>query len=163
MFDKNNWPNAPCKGKGSCVAAQWASCDPGKPSSALSKESGNVRIMALDTSDPAGDVGRLEIKIDGRWGTVFKDGFDNKEADVACAQLGYQGGGLFDGTASESFAVKDLQSLVIAKNIQCKGTEKDITTCNAVKNTNGDNSNLLCKHSSDVKIKCANKRCEFKV
>ena len=33
--------------------------------------------------------GRLEIFIDGEWGTICDDSWGDTEADVACRQLGY--------------------------------------------------------------------------
>ena len=33
--------------------------------------------------------GRLEIFLQGEWGTVCNDGFDSIDADVACRRLGY--------------------------------------------------------------------------
>ena len=33
--------------------------------------------------------GRLEIFLQGEWGTVCNDGFGPTEADVACRQLGF--------------------------------------------------------------------------
>ena len=37
------------------------------------------------------DGGRLEVYLFGRWGTVCSNGFDEREAVVACRQLGYFG------------------------------------------------------------------------
>ena len=45
---------------------------------------GDVRIAN------GGDSGRLEFRnVDGRWGTVCRNGFDDDAADVACRQLDY--------------------------------------------------------------------------
>ena len=44
--------------------------------------------MRLADASRTENGGRLEVLFGGVWGTVCKDGFDNKDADVACRMLG---------------------------------------------------------------------------
>jgi len=45
---------------------------------------GNVRYRLSQ-----GTSGRLEVSINGKWGTVCNDNFDTNDAKVICRQLGY--------------------------------------------------------------------------
>jgi len=44
--------------------------------------------LAGDKSTDTG--GRLEVKVFGVWGTVCSEGFDDKDAQVACTMLGFK-------------------------------------------------------------------------
>ena len=46
---------------------------------------GAVRLMNGSTSDE----GRVEVCVNGEWGTVCDSGWDRREAEVVCRQLGY--------------------------------------------------------------------------
>ena len=48
---------------------------------------GQLRLVN-NTSNFA-SAGRLEIYLNGRWGTVCDNGFGQEEATLACNQLGY--------------------------------------------------------------------------
>lgn len=48
------------------------------------KVDGHIRL-----TDGGPNYGRLEIAVDGYWGTVCSTNFDKAAADVACKQLGF--------------------------------------------------------------------------
>lgn len=59
-------------------------------------EYGDVRISG------GGSYGRLEFRqSDGTWGTICNRGFNDKAAEVACNQLGYDGSNYYIGVDSE--------------------------------------------------------------
>lgn len=55
---------------------------------------GEVNLVGSDD----GDEGRLEVCVNGAWGTVCSDGFDSSDAAVACEALGG-----FDGSGKHCF------------------------------------------------------------
>ena len=51
--------------------------------------SGDLRLARGSHTNTSYTSGRLEIFLNGRWGTVCDDLWDSANSDVACRQLGY--------------------------------------------------------------------------
>lgn len=96
--------------------------------------------------------GRLEIKFQGRWGTVCDDHFYMEDASVVCNQLqcqtavGFAGSTKF-GSGSGPIWLDDLE---------CHGNESTLWSCKH----NGWGKNN-CGHSEDVGVICLGEECSF--
>ena len=103
---------------------------------------GRVRLIDPDTATVGGDSGRLEVHVDGRWGTVCDDGFTAVDARVVCQQLGLAGGVTGDTTGPPD-------SPILMDNVACIGTEVTLLDCPHV-----DGTRHNCGHSEDVWVAC---------
>ena len=59
--------------------------------------------MQGTVSNPTFSSGRLEIFVNGEWGTICDDYFDLTDASVACKQLGYSGAIRFGRSRNEGY------------------------------------------------------------
>ena len=98
--------------------------------------------------------GRLEIKVDSKWGSILLDQFDLRGAAVACTQLGF---GTNGGVSIYSYSGIQQQEMtndkspsatpppIIAASVRCKGTETTLQTCSGRFGTNTSStvSNIL--------------------
>jgi deleted-in-malignant-brain-tumors protein 1 len=90
--------------------------------------------------------GRLEICINGVWGTVCDNSWDKVDANVACNQLGYYPSGAKPRYGS--FYGKGSGPIFLA-NMYCTGSEFNLLDCN--RNMYGVQD---CKHYEDAGVKC---------
>ena len=57
---------------------------------------GDLRIASrTDSSGSMYSEGRLEVCVNGAWGTVCDSAYGSRDAHVACTQLGYGDEGIF--------------------------------------------------------------------
>lgn len=101
----------------------------------------NVRLV----DGEAPNTGRVEVNINGEWGTVCDDLWDSVDADVVCRQLGYPGavqeyGGSYFGEGT---------GRIWLDNVECRGLESNIEDCK--KNDIGVHN---CGHHEDAGVEC---------
>ena len=93
--------------------------------------------------------GRVEIYHDGRWGTVCDDGWDIKDAQVACRSLGFAKATYAKSRAHFGQGSGDIWM----DNVACTGMEIDLQNCSH--NGGGYND---CEHDQDAGVICSGKR-----
>uniref|UniRef100_UPI003AAE9E63 scavenger receptor cysteine-rich domain-containing protein DMBT1-like n=1 Tax=Centroberyx gerrardi TaxID=166262 RepID=UPI003AAE9E63 len=104
-------------------------------------QNGDMRLV----NGPSSNEGRVEVYLNGQWGTVCDDSWDIAEAQVVCRHLNFHGakaavaGGVY-GQGSGQILMDDLN---------CDGSEKDLSHCGFKGWGVSD-----CRHSEDAGVVC---------
>ncbi|XP_030208391.1 deleted in malignant brain tumors 1 protein-like isoform X9 [Gadus morhua] len=112
---------------------------------------GEVRLVNGGSSSCSG---RVEIFIQGQWGTVCDDGWGLPDAQVVCRQLGC-GNALF---ASQEAHFGPGQGPIFLDDINCSGNESNLTQCGH----RGLGSHN-CRHHEDAGVVCEGETTENSV
>ena len=70
----------------------------------IGPEYGDLRLVKGTNASSLHLSGRLEIFVNGQWGTICDDFFDQIDANVACQQLGFAGATSYITSASAGLA-----------------------------------------------------------
>ena len=90
--------------------------------------------------------GRVEILVNGQWGTICDDLWSDKDASVVCHQLGFSA----EGALARNFSYFGQGTgPIILDNVQCNGTEVTIADCNSNPAYIHD-----CYHGEDAGVHC---------
>uniref|UniRef100_A0A672TIE7 Serine protease 12 n=2 Tax=Strigops habroptila TaxID=2489341 RepID=A0A672TIE7_STRHB len=89
--------------------------------------------------------GRVEIFVNGQWGTICDDGWSDKDAAVVCRQLGYKG----PARARTMAYFGEGKGPIHVDNVKCTGNERSLADC--IKENIGTHS---CRHSEDAGVIC---------
>ncbi|XP_035663827.1 uncharacterized protein LOC118407459 [Branchiostoma floridae] len=104
---------------------------------------GGVSVRLTGIQSPL--QGRVEVRSgELEWGTVCDDGFDDRDAQVVCRQLGYRGG---VATAGGDFG--EGTGNIWLQNVGCSGAESSVEDCQIQSWGNQD-----CSHSQDAGVVC---------
>ncbi len=88
-------------------------------------------------------TGRLEMRYNGRWGTICDDNFGLQDADVACQQLGFPGADVVLDEYGGGIGT------IWMDEVACVGDEEQLAACPASPLGSGD-----CDHDQDVGVIC---------
>ncbi|NXG93238.1 HIPL1 protein, partial [Stercorarius parasiticus] len=115
------------------------------PSMALPLQNGAVRLM--EKQGHGRSWGRVEIYINGEWGTVCDDGWSLHAATVVCRQLGFP----YVVRASKKAEFGEGTSLrILLDDVQCSGQEKTLLECD-----HADVGTHNCSHEEDAGVVCS--------
>ncbi|PIK48343.1 putative deleted in malignant brain tumors 1 protein-like [Apostichopus japonicus] len=107
--------------------------------SCASFDEGQLRL-----EDGNATAGRVEIFLNGEWGTVCDDQWDISDADVVCRQLGFQGS---LGLLNSVFFAKG-NGVIHLDNVECSGFESSLLDCAYM-------TDHVCSHSMDAGVRCS--------
>ena len=107
--------------------------------------------------------GRVEVYVNGVWGTVCDDSWDDTDAGVVCSQLGYSSGKQYQivvinikilcftvGVAYGSAYYGAGTGSILMDDVACTGSESILASCSHTSNHN-------CAHSEDAGVSCLSK------
>ncbi|PIK42348.1 putative deleted in malignant brain tumors 1 protein [Apostichopus japonicus] len=92
------------------------------------------------------NVGRVEVSVNGEWGTVCDDSWDIVDAAVVCRQLGYPGA----VRARSSAHYGEGSGRILLDNVACDVSSLTLQDC--PKNDIGDHN---CGHDEDAAVECS--------
>ncbi|XP_072021373.1 scavenger receptor cysteine-rich domain-containing protein DMBT1-like [Amphiura filiformis] len=146
--------NVACEGTeatiASCVNRGWgvSDCSHSEDAGVICYPESEILPLAVRLRDGTSpNNGRVEVYVDGQWGTVCDDLWDKLDADVICKRLGYKDA--IEILASSEITNGAEEMPILFDNVECNGKEDGIEFCEHA-NVGTDN----CGHSEDVGVRC---------
>ncbi|XP_053388223.1 neurotrypsin-like, partial [Mercenaria mercenaria] len=107
------------------------------------KGSGNLDISGIRLANGTGPFGgRVEVSINGVWGTVCDYSFDMNDANVMCRMINLKATAYVRGAYYGQGT-----GPIFAQEFKCNGNEQHIKDCEFVEN-------VQCTHARDISIVC---------
>ncbi|KAJ8322311.1 hypothetical protein KUTeg_000782 [Tegillarca granosa] len=103
------------------------------------------RITNITLIGPTPDRGRIEVQINGDWGTVCDDHFDHADAKVVCRMLNSKGD---INIATVEGVYGPGHGTIFFDELSCKGSETSLADC-------GDSQFKDCTHAEDAGVICS--------
>ena len=89
--------------------------------------------------------GRVEMYINGQWGTVCDDHWNASSSTVVCKQLGLGNTGTFN-----NYGAAPSSSPIYLDDVRCNGNEPNILACSHLQMSTHN-----CDHTDDVGVTCS--------
>ncbi|XP_038071403.1 uncharacterized protein LOC119740235 isoform X2 [Patiria miniata] len=117
-------------------------------------DTGSRKTAIRLSKEQSPNEGVLEVFYNNEWGTVCDEGWDVKDSEVVCRQLGYKGVKYWRSSPQLWYNLHfDRFISVMFKNVDCEGTEESLFDC--PKSDWYDFDDFSCTgHSGDVVLGC---------
>ncbi|XP_030834736.1 scavenger receptor cysteine-rich type 1 protein M130 [Strongylocentrotus purpuratus] len=96
--------------------------------------------------------GRVEVRVNGRWGTVCNETWDMDDATVVCRELGNRTAIKYDVMYGEG------EGPILYTNSMCTGEEERLQDC-----PNEEPTVDVCKHTHDAGVQCSFKDVDLRL
>ena len=108
--------------------------------------------LRLADGEAGSPEGRVEIFLDGEWGTICDDSWTDVESDTVCRLLGYEAGSVGNGGRFLEAHFGQGTGPIWLDDVNCDGNEKSLLGCEHTRYTKGQKAQ--CRHSEDVGVRC---------
>ena len=96
--------------------------------------------------------GRLQVEMDGEWGTVCDYGWTIESAAIACQQMGYVLNTEDWRLEASEMPLEGSTDPILMSYVRCRDTETDIRSCRRAERA--DDLLNSCSHQYDVGLRC---------
>lgn len=111
------------------------------------KKPRNGAVRLMDGGSRGRSWGRVEVYVDGEWGTVCDDGWSSAAAAVVCRQLGFPY--VVRASKKAEFGEGTLLRILL-DDVQCSGQEKTLLEC-----AHAEVGTHNCSHEEDAGVVCS--------
>ncbi|XP_003727043.2 neurotrypsin [Strongylocentrotus purpuratus] len=114
---------------------------------------GDEKLLLVGGAKPT--EGRVLVNRDGRWGSICADGWNQENANVICAQLGF-GPARDSFHSTPQFPSDRSKRLYLFREVGCSSGDKNILGCSMKHMSAGDK----CLSRHEVEVDCSSEKAE---